>query len=167
MNVNLLHVFLADFLILLSCKATQSLIIDENPERIIPNNQNIDPQIELQILDKERVIDVGLHDADLTIYQLHIFEQFYSFSLGHCFRFIDIVLVFLCFVQLLIVAKELGIVVWNTPSEWEKVISIRKLSVHLHEAPTQKILLSQHIDSRIMANFLVFVELEKIMGLNV
>jgi hypothetical protein len=63
MHVQILQIFLICRLVLLSGKSDQPLIIDVHPQRVTTGNQRINPQIELQPLVQERVVNVGLYNA--------------------------------------------------------------------------------------------------------
>lgn len=55
----------------------------------------------------------------------------------------------------------------NRPGEGEIIILSREYFIHLHEAPTKEVLLSEYVDGWKMANFLLIVEFEEVLGLDV
>lgn len=158
MHMNILHIFLPHFLVFFCGESSQAFIVYENSQRIVSHDQDIYSEVELEIFDEERVINIGLDNTIFPVERLNFAINFNAFSLSHCFRLVNVVLgFFLARIQILIISHKFSVVRRNAPCEWEKVIFFRKLPVHFHKTAAQEILSCQHIDGREMANLLMFV----------
>jgi len=58
-------------LVLLGAEPDETLVVQENPERIAARDQGVDPEVELQVVDQERPVDVVLHHGLLVLAVLH------------------------------------------------------------------------------------------------
>jgi hypothetical protein len=63
MNVKVIDVVLIDWLVLLSCKADQSFVVDVDAEGVAAGDECVDAEVELESFVEERVVDIGLDHA--------------------------------------------------------------------------------------------------------
>ena len=73
-----LKILVCRLLILLCAKSSQTFITNKSLNRIKPKNNDIDPQIEFKIIDKQRVSNIRLHDHTFSIHKFlwHVFDTF-------------------------------------------------------------------------------------------
>jgi hypothetical protein len=66
-NVTAVQVFIGGLAIFFSCESSQSLVIDVQSQRVSASQEHVDSQIELQLVDKERIFDVILDYIFVTV----------------------------------------------------------------------------------------------------
>ena len=66
-NVAAVQVFIGGLAIFFSRESSQSFVIDVQSQRVSASQEHVDSQIELQLVDKERIFDVILDYIFVTV----------------------------------------------------------------------------------------------------
>ena len=67
MDIAAIEILSCRLLIRLSCKSSQSLVINIQPQRVSASKEYIYPQIKFQLIDQQWVFDVSLHNIFIAI----------------------------------------------------------------------------------------------------
>ena len=66
MHVQVVEVGVIWWLIFFSSKSSYPLLMNVCPQRIDPIEQNVDPEVEFEVIDQVRLVDVPLDDTPLV-----------------------------------------------------------------------------------------------------
>ena len=113
--------------ILTRCKACQSLLVDEDPQRRHAGDKHVDPQIKFQSINQVRLMQVSLGNVMLIrLDPLIIASQENSFALATILWFYDE-----CFcLSLVKLLSELFGFCWEQPGLREKLVVFGKVFLH-------------------------------------
>ena len=89
MHTQLLYVFGGRFLILLRCKANQSLVEDVYSKGRTTGDQGVDSKVELEVFVEKRVLEVGLHNLFFGLEIYLLLPEVDPLSLAAYFRLYD------------------------------------------------------------------------------
>ena len=131
MHVQVVKVVLLRSYVLLGREPCQALLKYENPQRVNPIHQNVDPQVKFKTVNQVRFRDVPLCDEVLTLLLLDVFKAPYQVNtsaLAHVDWLDDeglvLFLIKLCF--------QVCVVCWQLPGFREKVVSATEVLLHPH-----------------------------------
>lgn len=91
-NIRIAEIFLRGLLVILCAETSQALLVEVADIGIQRRDKDIQPKIELFLVDQQGLIYVGLHDPLLIAdprYLTHPLDQGYAVSLASCRRFGD------------------------------------------------------------------------------
>ena len=165
MHVQVVKVVLLRSYVLLGREPCQALLKYENPQRVNPIHQNVDPQVKFETVNQVRFSHVPLCDEVLTLLLLDVFKAPYQVNtpaLAHPVWFHDIS--HLLFWILGLVSKVVAEVVrfnGQNPSFGEEIVQVRTHFIHAHEVACQTVFSCDAVNTRVLVNFLPRVEFRK------
>jgi hypothetical protein len=153
-------------LVWLRCEPGQSLVIDVQPQRVSARQQNVDPEIELEPVDQQRVFYVLLHDVLVAIEDVFdVAREEDSSPLGKGLR-LNYVSTYFSLLHTLVIVSKLTELQRNRPGLREKVVLLRVILLHGHQPQSEEVLTGQDVYSREVVDFLMQVHAKEGMGFN-
>ena len=131
MHELLLEVVLVGLYVRLSCKTSQPLLIDIQPEGTHPTQQHVHPKIKFELINEHRPLNVLLHNIVPSISDLLYFlHEENTLALTICFRFDNEGLFLLLAGNLFSQLAELR---GQQPSFGKEIVVLGSSFVHVHE----------------------------------
>ena len=166
MNKIIFQVFLFCFLVGLSGKTGQTLLIDVYSHRIHTVYEHVDAHIKFKTLNEVRIVYVDLNDPCFPFYLLEIRNEANPFALRWSFG-LEYVYFVLFFWVLSIIPHQLSHLWRNWPGGGEKIVLFGEGFAHFHQTSPQEIFLWENLYRREMAYFLMVVKSKQILSFDV
>jgi hypothetical protein len=92
MHVKVAHVGVGWFLLLVSAKPDEPIVVQKHPQRVHARHQHVQPQVELESVNQEWFLQVLLHHTLLFVHTVDLFpgaHQVNAFALRRALGFHD------------------------------------------------------------------------------
>ena len=140
------------------CKPRQTLFIEKDSKRNHRSDQHIDPQVKLQVVKQERLVEIALRYIVLSsLVPIEVAGEEDTLALTARLG-LDNESLCLSLIELFPEGFDVG---WKEPSFWKEVVLLWKVLLHGNEVLSEQVLAGQRIHAWKMVSSLITFHLDK------